>query len=94
MLNRFLKLNFAPVAGMLIVGVSEWWLPMLLTSGANASFAARIGIGSRGHPGHLDACGCGHPSCRKRWGSDSVEILAEDCRDNGRSQLHRERDGA
>src|SRR6185295_2194769 len=43
-LNRFLKVNCAPAAGTLMVGVSSVVLPMLLTSGANASFGALLGF--------------------------------------------------
>src|SRR6185295_9131139 len=44
MLKRLRKVNCAPPAGTLMVGVSSVVLPMLLTSGANASLGALLGL--------------------------------------------------
>src|SRR5258706_15259638 len=44
MLNWFLKVNYPPVAGTLMVGVSSTVLPTVVTSGANASFGALMGL--------------------------------------------------
>src|SRR5207249_2376070 len=44
MLKRFWKVNIPPPAGTAVVGVINSVLPLLVTSGANASFGALAGL--------------------------------------------------